>query len=283
VTFGAAGLQGMLAGVRRTSVSQRRYKATAIVTVLGMKVFSRASVGGGYASVETGSACDSTGVALQFSAGSWPDRAAGLNRFGILHEYFNDRSGSGEMAFAGFITSSKEQSLSEARSALHAPEGGVPVTLAWGATNSKLSHANTAHTAVPPAFLGTDAEAVLADLLRQTAGETPQENRAAGFPGFLAAIRRAGLSREPVLHGPFLHNGKRYELHTQWKNKTFRDLEGEIHNDLGHTTAEFQVRYEPGDASGLPVRFDYNPRSYLRLTFEADPAGTHPIPLLMAD
>jgi hypothetical protein len=279
----ASGVPDVLAGMRRTSVFQRRYRANAVVTVLGIKIFSRAGVGGGYASVETGASGDSTGVALQFSAGSWPDRAAGLNRFGILHEYSSDRADGAETAFAGFITSSKEQSLSEARSALHAPEGGVPVTLAWGATRAHSSHANTAHTAVPAKFLWTDAEAVLADLLLQAAAEPPQENRATGLPGFLAAMRQAGLSRAKELHSPFLHNGKRYELHTKWKDKLFRDMEGSIRNAQRETTAEFQVRYEPGEASGLPTRFDYHARSYLKLTFEADPSGAQPIPVLMAD
>ncbi len=279
----ASGMPDVLTGIRRTSVFQRRYRASAVVTILGVKVFSRAGVGGGYASVETGSAGNATGVALQFSAGSWPERAAGLNRFGILHEYFHDRPEGAETAFSGFITSSKEQSLSEARNALHAPEGGVPVTLAWGAANAKGAYANAAHTAVPAKFLWTDAEVVLADLMRQASAEAPQENRATGLPGFLAAMRHAGLSREPALRSPFLHSGKRYELHTKWKNKTFRDMEGSIRNAQRETTAEFKVRYEPGDPSGLPTRFDYHARSYLKLTFEADPGGTQPIPLLMAE
>jgi hypothetical protein len=248
-----------------------------------MKIFGRSAVGAGYATVETGAAGDATGTALQFSAGSWPDRAAGLNRFGILREALIERAGVVETAFAGFITSSKEQSLSEARSALKAAESGVPVVLAWGGTQANHSFANTAHTEVPPKFTWIQAEDVLVRLLRQSSGDAPHGNHAIGASGFLAAMRRAGLSREPTLRSPFLHNGKLYELRTKWKSAAQTDLAGELRNEKQQTTAEFQARYQPGDASGLPIRFDYHARSYLRLTFEADPEGTQPIPLLMAE
>lgn len=268
----------LLAGFRRTAMYSRRYRANAVISALGVRIFSRAGVGGGYAAVETGLSGETNAVALQFSAGSWPERAAGLNRFGILREAAVEGAGKVDIAFAGFITSSQEQSLGEARQALRFSEEGVPVAVAWGDTRS--SH--VARTAVPARFQWTEADRVLEELLRE--GAAAATSSAGGSaPGFLAAMRKAGLSETPAFQSIFLHNGKPYELRTKWKHGPQSELDGEIRNDRKQITAEFQARYQKGDASGLPVRFDYHPRSFLRLTFEADPEGTQPIPELMAE
>ncbi len=274
----ADGIAAVLAGFRRTSFHQRRYRVTATVTALGIRIFSRSGVGGGYAAVEFGERDGATCSALQFAAGSLPDRAAGLNRFGILHEARSERAEFSQSAFAGFITSSKEESIADARKALKKAEGGVPVVLAWGTARGPKGLAHTAHLEVPPTFTWPESEVVLADLLQRSSEEPPREYSAPEAGGFLGAMRRAGLASGDF-HAPFLHNGKVYELRTTRKGP---ELDGEIRNEHHHTTAEFKAFYDHGYPSGLPVKFEYHPRSYLRLTFEADLATTHPIPQLLA-
>jgi hypothetical protein len=272
------GVSTVLAGFRRTAFFQRRYRVTATVTALGIRIFSRSGVGGGYAAVELGEREGATCSALQFAAGSLPDRAAGLNRFGILREARNERAGAVQSAFAGFITSSKEEGFAEARKALKRVEGGVPVVAAWGSASGHQGLSHTAHLDLPSTFTWTQSEAVLEDLLKRGSGEPPKEHRAADAGGFLGAMRRAAYV-EGSFRTLFLHNSKLYELRTHRKDAA---LDGEVRNDRQQTTAEFQAFYDSGDDSGLPAKFEYHPRSYLRLMFEADSAPAPEIPSLLA-
>jgi hypothetical protein len=253
---------------------------------LGLRIFSRKGVGGGYAAVELGECAGATCAALQFSAGSWPDRAGSLNRFGIFHEAATyRREETEEHAFAGFLTSSKEESIGEARQALRQVEGGVPVTVAWGQTRNGHTQSNVGHAQVAPSTTWTQSEEILTGLLHGVAADSSRDQAATHVPGFLAVMRNAGLSRTPVFQSPFLHNGKLYELRVKWKlggrKGEPQELSGELRNERKQTTAEFRAFYAANDTSGVPVRFEYNPRSYLRLTFEADPAASSPIPDLV--
>ena len=271
------GVADVLAGFRRTSFHPRRYRVTATVTALGIRIFSRSGVGAGYAVVEFGERNGETCSAFQFAAGSLPDRAAGLNRFGFLREARRVSAEATYSAFAGFITSSKEESLTDARKALKRADSGVPVVLAWGSASGHKGFSRTAHLELPPTFTWTQSEEALEDLL-QRGSEEPSKEHLADADGFLSVMRRAGLERGQF-RAPFLHNSKLYDLRTSRKDT---EMEGQIRNERQQVTAEFRASYEPGDTSGLPHTFDYHARSYLRLTFEIDPSTTHPIPPLLA-
>ncbi len=41
--------------------------------------------------------------------------------------------------------------------------------------------------------------------------------------------------------------------------------------------AEFRTAYAAGDESGIPIRIEYRPRSFLRLTFEAEGEARQPL------
>ena len=265
------GVRQTLTGLRRSTVQQRHYRVNITVTALGIPFFRRSEVGGGYASVETGSGAGVVGTALQFAAGSWPERSAGLNRFGIFREALVERAlGDDERAFAGFITSSKEENLGEARSALKSNTAGTALAVAWGGARagSAWFHVKTREVPLSCNWLGADR--VLSDLVREGTTGAPHVVAGTTASPFLTAMRRAALSREPSLQSPFFHNGKRYELHTRWSSNSSGELEGQIRNERGVVTADFRTAYEPGDQSGLPIRIDYHARSFLRLTFEAN-------------
>jgi len=83
-----------------------------------------------------------------------------------------------------------------------------------------------------------------------------------------------------VFRSPFLHNGKVYELRTSRKPL---ELSGEIRNERRQVTAQFRARYAQGDTSGLPVEFDYNARSFLRLTFHTEDEPAAPVPALLGE
>ena len=101
-------------------VWQRRYRASATVTLLSIPVFSRADVGAGFTVIEDGAAGDTNTVAIQFGAGSSPETAHGLNRLGYIQEVVIDnRAGEiAECAYFAFMTSSQEKNLDQAKKAL---------------------------------------------------------------------------------------------------------------------------------------------------------------------
>jgi hypothetical protein len=270
----------VLAGVRRNEAFQRRYRVNVTVTALGIPFFKRSNVGGGYASVETGSANGITATALQFVAGSLPDRAAGLNRFGLFREAATTKAGVEEQAFVGFITSSKEENLEDARGALKSKGAGTPMALAWGGVTAGSAWFHVGSTEVPLQCTWTQADDVLPELLQAASGLPRHPAPAASTMTFLTAARRAALSKEPSLRTPFFHNGKRYELRTHWKGPVGTEMEGEIRNNKGEKSAEFRNTYKPGDLSGLPITIRYQARSYLHLIFEVDPQTSAAVPSL---
>ena len=92
-----------LRGFLPASTFQRRYRMDATILLLGAPLFTREGAGGWYASVELFHDPNATAMALQFAAGSFPARAHGLNRFGILREGLVDR---GEASAASLPRSS---------------------------------------------------------------------------------------------------------------------------------------------------------------------------------
>jgi len=272
-----------LIGLRRSTIQQRHYRVNVTVTALGIPFFRRSEVGGGYASIETGSAAGAVGTALQFAAGSWPERSAGLNRFGMFREALVERAlGDNERAFAGFITSSKEENLGEARSALKSNTGGTALAIAWGGARAGSAWFRVKTREVPLSCNWLEADRVLSDLVREGSTGAPHVVAATTTSTFLTAMRRAALSKSPSLQSPFLHNGKNYGLHTSWRSNSTGELEGQIRNERGVVTADFRTAYEPGDQSGLPIRIDYHARSFLRLTFEANDRPSVSIPSLFS-
>ncbi len=112
--------RSLLRGFHRTQIHERRYRADAAVIFCGATIFTRRSVGGAYASIETGQSGATAAMALQFAAGSEAVRSAEMNRFGILQEAVIESGVSLDFAFAGLITDSNEgDDLDQARKALH--------------------------------------------------------------------------------------------------------------------------------------------------------------------
>jgi hypothetical protein len=106
-----------VAGASVTVAERITWIATATVTFFSLPVFSRRGVGSGYAVVEEAPlATGENAVSIQFGAGSWPETAHGLNRFGLIHEVTME-NGSGEpdeSAYGAFIITSREKSLDQA-------------------------------------------------------------------------------------------------------------------------------------------------------------------------
>jgi hypothetical protein len=117
--FSPKAVSAQKTGVRRLLESHpvrsvKRYhhllRANATILILGVPIFKREDVGAGYAAVEIGVWRDQTVTALQFAAGSKPERARGLNRLGLMREAVLEQDGRLlRTSYAGFMTSSPEK------------------------------------------------------------------------------------------------------------------------------------------------------------------------------
>lgn len=273
-----------LAGYSRTSVHWCHYSVRATVTMLGIPIFSRQEVGGGYASVETGTSKTTKrtqATALQFAAGAWPHRAAGLNRFGIFKETLIEDAGvAPQVSFAGLMSSSKEANLDEARQALKSGGDVIELTMIRGGSQEGNAWAQTEDLTAQAPESWVEADGMLVAQLARAPETPPEYLNAQDVAPFLVTMQRAALCREPSFKTRFFHASKQFVLEAKW-DVNDNELRGTIRSAEGHKLSEFRTRYAQGDASGVPVRIEYQPRSFLKLTFEADPEiSTPPIPSL---
>ncbi len=259
-----------------------RYRIHAAVTLFSLPIFSRQDVGGGYVTVEKSHSEESSIVALQLAAGSWPDRTKGLNRFGAIQEVIVEHKGDIlESAFVGFMTSSNEHNLDQARKALAEVPNSIPCTLAHGISTPTELRVSMEKFALPPREIWKDAASLLHTMREQdtpSAEERPEPARAAR-PTFLYAVRRAMRSQNTNELQTFLHNGKLYDLQTNrnHEGEDFSSMSGAIRTPGGSRLSQFVVWFRKGDESGIPARIEFRPRSFLRLTFETAAASGEPV------
>jgi hypothetical protein len=268
-----------LRGFTPAAIFQSRYRMDATILLLGAPLFTRTGTGGGYASVEIDQSAGA--VALQFAAGSFPARAHGLNRFGILREAVIQAGGATELSFAGLMTRAREESLEQGRKALATTAGGAEGVVARGRSNGTGGESKI-QTWIDTLDLSPDSNwsnlsDTLSDVLRHVPRAPPRETSAGSATTFLHAMRSAALCPEPEVRRQFLHAGKLYWLVTRRLPENPMELEGRIHDLAGQRRAEFRTAYSAGDPSGIPIRIEYRPRSFLRLTFQIEREATQPV------
>jgi hypothetical protein len=265
-----------LRGFRRTAAFQQRYRMDATILLLGAPIFLRRAAGGGYASVEVSTVPGTTALALQFAAGSDPARAHGLNRFGILREAIVSKDGSVcDLSFAGLMTRSHEESFQQARRALATAIGSQGV-VARGRTSASTIRTWIETIDLAPDSNWSNLNDTLCKALQHEPRTSPRENVPGSATTFLHAMRSAALGQDSLVRRLFLHAGKSYWLETRRPVERPLEMSGTIHDLNGARCAEFRTAYAAGDQSGIPIRIEYRPRSFLRLTFEAEPEATQP-------
>lgn len=247
------------------------YRVDASVLFLGITLLTRSNVGGGRASVDRSGGAAGRSAALFFGAGSWPEKAAGINRFGIMHERVSEReSQAPTIEFSGFVTSNKEESFDEAKKALKNKEKGTTgVTAIRGAVDSGQAHSFVKHLLAPAGASWSNApelQTFLDGATHDTDGALRKEASTGAAVTFLAAVRMAGLHNGPSLQQPFLHNAEMFTLETRRQGDA---MEGIIRTAAGKKSAEFKNWYRDNDWSGIPRRIEYRAKSYLKLTFES--------------
>jgi hypothetical protein len=277
-------------------IAQRSYRADANIVLFGITIFSRSDVGGGFARlVETSSGSNST-IRLLFVSGSRPDRAHGLNRMGYLEESVAETNARPSHAdYFGFMTASAEDNLADARKALHGPSAGeVPFVASRGEIDGSNARHTVRHVVLPASCRWTNAQQLL-DVVKEDLNGPGAGSGQAGLnhgerPGtFLYTVLSVERSPARTNDATFVHNGKLFRLHAvkradERMGAQFVDdhliasprdaveLAGLIRNAATGAETTFRVWFDRTSPNLLPLRFEFQPKSYLRLAFEASPA-----------
>ena len=265
----------------------RSYQATATILVLGIPILKRKDVGSGCASVETGASGGQRVTALQFAAGSNPERAHGLNRLGLMREAVVEQDARlVSTSFAGFMTSSPEKSLEQGRQGLNTDAAQMACTLGRGDSGLGRTELSVRRFTVPGATRWTDAVGILNSLEDDSLDKLARHATTALGPSatFLYAVQRAALEDASSARRQFCHNGKLHQLITEKHRlpgeaagaRTAVRMTGVIRDQPGAELAQFSVWFDPEDPSGIPNRIEFRARSFLRLTFESEPGLTAP-------
>jgi hypothetical protein len=290
---------------------QRTYRVHATVTLLSVPLVSKTNVGSGYILIEqaeaTGAACT---TAIQLGAGSWPEAARGLNRLGFIQEVVTERHpevgtdwhkrGPLECSYFAFMTTSQEKSLDQAKKALETQGDSVPYAAAQGSGRegqfvSRLSRINFPSRLTwrdCPRLVDEVRAAVSAEAPAQRVEKTLATDESAPAT-FLYAVRNAILDPASTTSGSLIYNGKEYQLRTTKEpdttacahfagRKLLREggrvmrLNAELEEQATGRRTPFKVWYEAGSEHLPPLRFEYQAKSFLRLTFEFDSTASCP-------
>lgn len=259
----------------------RRYRADAAILFLGMTVFRRSAVGDGEASVEDSGEGQSLRRTLFFAAGSDPKRARGLSRLGWMREtVWGPEAAPARIGYSGVLSSSPEENLERARQSVAVPNSGRNTFGAVMGTNSAgRSRSATAH-------FEFDASAGWSDraLIRQAHSlfdgnvnwrETSWADSPNQAPAtFLFQLVTLLNRRSRTATGRFVYSEQEYllTLERQQPGRSGERLvtvRGKIRNLRTGRETSFRLWLED-DSSIVPVCFEFQPRSFLRLTFEAE-------------
>ena len=269
---------------------QRQYRADAQVTLLGLPLLHRTRVGGGNAVWRESSTAEGGLLRfLEFTGFSLPERAAGLNRMGFIRELsrYTDKSPT-ESIYFGVMTSSPEESADEARRALvaHATE------VAYSAIEGRIA-ADSVETAgahfMAPARWSVENRGELVDRARSALAAASRAAPEGGAPGIGSSPFLQSLAE--VLRNPLVeetHYTYSSRVYRMWVSRApdpkatayFREhrltgenrdvirINGRIRRETEGKETNFRLWFEPGEMP-LPLRIEYQAKSYLRLVFEA--------------
>lgn len=245
------------------------YRADAVIRVLGINLYTRKGVGSGFIKMERAEGM----LSLEFGAGSYPDKAGGLNRLGYIREVA--QSGNGVVqrtATFGFMSESKENTLSEATASAKKENGPTARYTALEATGeSKKVKSSVWHLETPAhgwPNLKPIQTAIHERMAASKAIESVLDCTGQLPPSFLGAMYHALCSKESTGRSDYAYNGALYDLSWRTSNDgAFWKFKGELRGRNSSKVTHFQLWFDPSHAEPLPVRFEYQARDFLKLTF----------------
>lgn len=270
---------------------ERRYRAHAQVLVLFLPLVRWPNVGGGSA-VWRETTLPENGVLrfLEFTGFSNPARAGGLNRLGFIREISRVQASAGESLYFGLMTASPEETAEEARKALH-PKGKEA---AYTAIDGRLDGAGVetvvAHFTAPSQWSVANRNDLI-QLARAALAMTPARApegaaRGAEIRPFLQTLAYA-LREADSGERRFAYAGRFYRLSLErapdpktaasfqqrgllGSTKRIVRVSGKLRRESGGKETNFRLWVEDGAAQPVPLRIEYQAKSYLRLVFEAE-------------
>lgn len=270
---------------------ERRYRADAQILVLSLPILRRSGVGGG--SVVWREWNEPTGLMrlLEFTGYSNPERAAGLNRLGLIRETSRRADDAiRESSYFGVMTASPEESAEDAHKALHSSATEAAYTAICGRIADGRVETATAHFTGPARFSPerrTELVARAEQALAAAPNKPPEFHAEGAIPApFLHALADA-LRAPNQGQTQYVFSGRLYRL---WVRRVadprtaayFREkgiiragagvvrVGGKVKRETGGKETEFRLWVEEGAAQPVPLRIDFQPKSYLRLVFEAE-------------
>jgi hypothetical protein len=291
----------LVEGLSATSATRRSlsYRADAVILVLSLPVYRRTDVGSGFASLAEVAREDGRSYSLRFAGSSRPERAAGLDRMGTIHEAVIEQGAAlSEAAYFGVLTSSPEETLVEGRRSLGKSAGrwneytAIDGHSRCGLTRSAVTHFRLPSSGAPNTRIIGEARASL-QASRATLRESQWTGHPAGQapPTFLYTLMRALQLRQRTSDSWYVYSERSYSLrlekepdrqqglHFAERGLTSRpehiiQVRGRIREERSGRQTTFRLWIEEGPANALPLRIEFQPRSYLRLSFEVDPKAS---------
>jgi hypothetical protein len=263
------------------------YRADAHVLLLGVPLLHRQNVGGGSVLWREFGAGGATRL-LEFRGYSSPERAAGLNRIGFIREMARSQDLGAECIYFGLMTSSPEDSADDARKALHSTAKDQTYSAVDGRIAEGESETRIAHFSAPAAVSGEQSDELVERAQRALATAekiTAQDPGSGSSQSFLQAMANL-LLRPETGEGRYLYSGRQYRIQvtrsmdakatTYFREKKMVAAEsqvirisGRVRRLGGGKETEFRLWVADGTERPLPLRIEYQPKSYLRLMFES--------------
>jgi hypothetical protein len=302
---GARGLKGTKGSGTEpeNNIWQRRYRASATITLLTIPIVSKNDVGSGFILIEEAGHA----TAIQFGAGSYPEKARGLNRLGFIQEVIaeKDAGEAAECTYFAFMTTSAEKNVEQAKRALESSEATIPYAVAEGEGRdgsfvSKLDHIDLSSGVTwrdyPRLTDQVRAAVAAAGATRHKGTQSAGINLSSGESApttFLYAVRTALMNTSARTSGSLIYNAKQFLLRTEKQPDAamgahFAErnlvpdasrvilLNARLEECATGQMTSFKVWFESGREHLPPLRFEYQAKSFLRLAFEFDPAASGP-------
>jgi hypothetical protein len=284
-----AGLLSWPVAALLDTAMERRYRADAVVLLFSIPVLHRSGVGRATAVWRQSSQSDGEVLRLlEFLGYSDPQRAAGLNRLGFIRELvrLSGRQVT-EALYFGLMTSSPEENAEDARKALHSNAAEASYSVIQGRTAGGDCSSTSARFTASAKFSAdqrNQLEALGKKALESGRVSDTEFTTRDTTPPFLEALTEL-LSSPERNEGQYIYNGRLYRIwlrrHPDDKaTQHFRSrhlasgevvrVSGTLRRVSGGREWEFRLWVEQGAAHPLPLRIEYQPKSYLRLVFEAE-------------
>jgi hypothetical protein len=270
--------------VAPSRTTSRTYRADATVLLLGIAVYRRPGVGGGHASLEEIGDGASMRRTLFFAAGSDPQRAHGLSKLGWIREVvLGPASTPSESAYFGVLTATPEESLERARKSVDTTQSGSSIFNAVSGRNT-AGRSRSAVTHFEFAAAANWSDRSLIDHAQSTFHEKVNWRETSWPklpdqppPTFLLQLANLLKQRKRRAVGRYVYNEQEYLLELDMPQaggdrEHLLPFRGKVRNLGTGRETPFRLWLADGSDSIVPVRIEFQARSFLRLTFEAVPA-----------